>query len=162
MDLKAKIEELTGQYLDNPALFLVEVQIGGSAQMRKIMVILDGEPAVTIEECASISRRLGHELEESNIIDSPYLLEVGSPGLDQPLKLKRQYDKNIGRKLSVMLTDNSIKTGMLEQVKQDSILLQAEEKEKKSNGKPGKKILTVPVEIPFSDIKKSNVVVSFN
>ena len=61
-----------------------------------------------------------------------------------------------------MLTDNSIKTGMLEQAKQDSILLQAEEKEKKSNGKPGKKILTVPVEIPFSDIKKSNVVVSFN
>jgi hypothetical protein len=36
MDLKAKIEELTGQYLDNPALFLVEVLIGGNASMRKI------------------------------------------------------------------------------------------------------------------------------
>src|SRR4051812_14338535 len=162
MDLKAKIEELTGQYLDNPALFLVEVLIGGNANMRKIMVVLDGEPAVTIDECASLSRRLGHELEESNIIDSPYLLEVGSPGLDQPLKLKRQYEKNTGRKLSVTLADGSIKTGKLEQVKPDSILIQAEEKEKKSNGKPGKKILIVPVEIPFSDIKKSNVVVSFN
>jgi ribosome maturation factor RimP len=162
MDLKAKIEELIGQYLDNPALFLVEVQIGGSPHMRKIMVILDGEPAVTIDECASISRRLGHELEESNIIDSPYLLEVGSPGLDQPLKLRRQYEKNIGRKLSVMLADNKIKTGKLEQVNPDSISIQAEEKEIKSNGKPGKKILFIPVEIPFSDIKKANVVVSFN
>jgi ribosome maturation factor RimP len=87
---------------------------------------------------------------------------VGSPGLDQPLKLKRQYDKNVGRKLSVMLTDNSIKTGKLEQVKPESILIQAEEKEIKTNGKPGKKIVIVPVEIPFSNIKKSNVVVSFN
>jgi ribosome maturation factor RimP len=162
MDLKAKIEELTGQYLENPALFLVEVIIGGNASMRKITVILDGDPAVTIEECASISRRLGNILEEGNIIDSAYLLEVGSPGLDQPLKLKRQYDKNVGRKLSVMLTDNSIKTGKLEQVKPESIVIQAEGKEMKSNGKPGKKIVTMPVEIPFSDIKKSNVVVSFN
>ena len=162
MDLKTKIEELTGQYLDNPALFLVEVLISGNPHMKKIMVILDGDPAVTIDECASISRRLGHELEESNIVDSAYLLEVGSPGLDQPLKLKRQYNKNIGRKLSVTLADNSIKTGVLEQVKPDSILIQAEEKEKKSNGTPGKKILIVPVEIPFNDIKKSNVVVSFN
>jgi ribosome maturation factor RimP len=162
MDLKAKIEELTGQYLDNPALFLVEVLIGGNASMRKITVILDGDPAVTIDECASISRRLGHTLEEENIIDSAYLLEVTSPGLDQPLKLKRQYDKNVGRKLSVMLTDNSIKTGKLERVNPESILIQAEEKELKNNGKPGKKTVTIPVEIPFSNIKKSNVVVSFN
>jgi ribosome maturation factor RimP len=162
MDLKAKIEELTGQYLENPALFLVEVIIGGNTNMRKITVILDGDPAVSIEECASVSRRLGNILEEGNIIDSAYILEVGSPGLDQPLKLKRQYDKNVGRKLSVMLTDNSIRTGKLEQVKPASIVIQAEEKEMKSNGKPGKKIITMPVEIPFSDIKKSNVVVSFN
>ncbi|MFL5731432.1 MAG: ribosome maturation factor RimP [Cytophagaceae bacterium] len=162
MDLKAKIEELTGQFLNNPALFLVEVLIGGNSGMRKITVVLDGEPSISIEECAAVSRKLGHELEESNIIDSPYLLEVGSPGLDQPLKLKRQYQKNVGRKLSVQLADDSIKTGKLEEVTPDFIRIQAESKEVKSNGKPGKKIVTVPVEIPFSDIKKSNVVVSFN
>jgi ribosome maturation factor RimP len=162
MELRGKVEELVNKYLENPSLFIVEVIITGGGNMKKILILLDGDKGVTIAECASVSRRLGAELEELNLIDSPYLLEVSSAGLDQPLKLKRQYFKNKGRRLSIMLADESIKTGKLEEVKEDSILVTAEEKEKKSNGKPGKKIVLVPVEIPFSDIKKSSVLVSFN
>jgi ribosome maturation factor RimP len=162
MDLRGEIEELVNKYLENLSLFIVEIMISGGGNIKKIVVLLDGDEGVNIAECASVSRRLGAELEELNIINSPYLLEVSSAGLDQPLKLKRQYLKNKGRRLSIMLADDSIKTGKLEAVKEDFILINAEEKEKKSNGKPGKKIVLVPVEIPFSDIKKSNVLVSFN
>jgi ribosome maturation factor RimP len=162
MELRGKVEELVNKYLENPDLFIVEIVITGGGNMKKILILLDGDKGVTIAECASVSRRLGAELEELNIIDSPYLLEVSSAGLDQPLKLKRQYFKNKGRRLSIIMADESLRTGKLEEVKEDSILISAEEKEKKSNGKPGKKIVLVPVEIPFSDIKKSSVLVSFN
>jgi ribosome maturation factor RimP len=162
MDLRGKVEELVNKYLENPSLFIVDIIISGGGNIKKIVVLLDGDEGVTIAECASVSRRLGAELEELNIIDSPYLLEISSAGLDQPLKLKRQYYKNKGRRLEVLLADESIKTGKLEEVKEGSILLNSEEKEKKNNGKPGKKIMIVPVEIPFNDIKKSSVLVSFN
>ena len=162
MELRGKVEELVNKYLENPSLFIVEIVITGGGNMKKILILLDGDKGVTIDECASVSRRLGAELEELNLINSPYLLEVSSAGLDQPLKLKRQYFKNKGRRLSILLADESLRTGKLEEVKEDSILISAEEKEKKSNGKPGKKIVLVPVEIPFSDIKKSSVLVSFN
>jgi ribosome maturation factor RimP len=162
MDLRAKIEELVNKYLENPSLFIVEIIVSGGGNIKKIVILLDGDKGVNIAECASISRRLGAELEELNLIETPYNLEVSSAGLDQPLKLKRQYIKNKGRRLAIMLENDSIKNGKLEEVKEDSILLIAEEKEKKSNGKPGKKTVLVPVEIPFSNIKKSNVLVSFN
>lgn len=159
-NLKEKIEELVLQNLGKEDLFLVDVEMGGGPAMIKITVLVDGDKGVTVEDCARISRKISGIIEEQDLIESAYVLEVSSPGVDQPLKLKRQYRKNIGRRVSVVLADQQVKTGKLEDVKEDRILIQ-EELTEKTTGK-SKKIKLVPVEIPFSEIKKSNVLIAFN
>ena len=158
-DLAGKIEELAAQSITRESLFLVGVHLGGSPAHRKIVIWVDGDNGVSIDDCAEISRRLGGKIEEEGVIDSAYLLEVSSPGVDQPLILKRQYQKNKGRRLSVTLNDLQVKTGKLEEVKEDSIVLLEESKEKES--KKNKQTLA-PIEINFVDIKKSNVLIAFN
>jgi ribosome maturation factor RimP len=156
MELKEKIIELVNKYLPDQDFFVVDIEVGGNAGMRKISILVDSDKGITIEECSKISRSVGHEIEEKNIIDSAYLLEVSSPGVDRPLKSKREYLKNKGRKLAVTLNDSKIIEGTLEEVKDDALIIAAGIK------KPGtKKVEIKPLEIPFKEIKKSNVIVSF-
>jgi ribosome maturation factor RimP len=155
--MKEIIEDLVNKMLPDESYFIVDVLLGGSDNIRKISVLLDSDVGVNIDDCAKVSRKLGEQLEELNLVSSAYHLEVSSPGIDKPLKLKRQYQKNIGRQLSVMLKDTKIKTGTLEAVSEDKISLMVEEQDKANK----KKKNLVKEEIPFSEIKKSNVIVSF-
>ncbi len=151
MDLKEKIKELTLASLSNPAHFLVDVVVSKHKPM-KFTVILDGDSGITIDDCASVSRSVNSSLE--SLIEDQYSLEISTPGLDHPLKLKRQYEKNKGRKLKVHLTNKSIVLGALQQVEEEKIVIEAELKE-------GKKIETKAMEIPFAEIEKAFVTVSF-
>jgi len=117
------------------------------------MVILDGDNSITIDDCANLSRELSGVLEENGLAGENYLLEVSTPGLDHPLKLKRQYKKNIGRSVKVKLSDKQVE-GKLTAVTEESITLSQE------IGK-GKKMETQTVEIQFSEIEKTFVLVSF-
>ena len=158
MDIKEKIREIVNSNLQSPEHFIVDINVSGSTTVNKITVLLDGDNGITIDECARMSRMLSKELEEMNFSELPYLLEVSSPGVDKPLKLTRQYHRNIGRKLSIQLNDDNIIVGKLESIKEDGILILEEKKEK---GK-SKKVIVAPSEILFSNIKKTNVLVSFN
>src|SRR5579871_4665310 len=151
MDFKEKIKELTLASLTNPAHFLVDVVVSKHRPM-KFTVILDGDSGITIDDCANVSRAVNDSLE--SLIDDQYFLEVSTPGLDHPLKLKRQFEKNKGRKLKVHLTDKSIIQGALQQVEEEKILIETEVKE-------GKKLEKKALEIPFADIEKAFVTVSF-
>lgn len=117
------------------------------------MVVLDGDNGITIDDCAILSRELSDVLEESGMAGENYLLEVSTPGLDQPLKLKRQYKKNIGRSVRVKLSDKQVE-GKLTAINEESITLSQE------IGK-GKKREVHTVEIRFSEIEKTFVLVSF-
>ncbi len=151
MDLKEKIKELTLASLSNPAHFLVDVVVSKHKPM-KFTVILDGDNGITIDDCALVSRAVNESLE--SLVEDQYALEVSTPGLDHPLKLNRQYAKNKGRKLKVHLTNKSIVLGVLQQVEAEKIAIEAEVKE-------GKKTETKAMEIPFAEIEKAFVTVSF-
>lgn len=151
MDFKEKIKELTLESLTNPAHFLVEVVVSKHKPM-KFTVIIDGDSGITIDDCANLSRSLNDSLE--NLVDDQYSLEVSTPGLDHPLKLKRQYVKNKGRKLKIHLNNKTIVLGGLQQVEEEKIVLETEVKE-------GKRTETKAMEIPFAEIEKAFVTVSF-
>ncbi|MGC4023026.1 MAG: ribosome maturation factor RimP [Cyclobacteriaceae bacterium] len=151
MDFKEKIKELTLASLTNPTHFLVDVVVSKHRPM-KFTVILDGDSGITIDDCANVSRAVNNSLE--SLIEDQYFLEVTTPGLDHPLKLKRQFEKNKGRKLKVHRKDKSIIQGVLQHIEEEKILIEAEVKE-------GKKIETKAMEIPFADIEKAFVTVSF-
>jgi len=132
----------------------VGVQVSDSAVKQKVTVIADGDQGISIDQCATISRRLGRRIEENYGEEISYTLEVTSPGADQPLLYPRQYKRHVGRKIKVVLQDGSEKVGTLDEVTSTGIDLSEEIKEKK-------KISIQPVQINFSDIAKSTIVISF-
>jgi len=156
MKIEEKLLAIVEKHLPGDDLFIVDLIITGNSGRQKISIIVDGDKGVDIDTCALISRKVGDEIEEGNIISAAYVLEVSSPGIDQPLKLKRQYYKNIGRKISVTIEDGSQINGLLKEVSDDSIILDAEKKEKGS-----KKVTIESRQIAFTDIRKTNVLVSF-
>lgn len=154
MDLNEKIAKMAISHLADPDQFLVEVIISGSRVQKKIVVIIDGDNGVTIEDCAKLSRSLSTELDEENLIEEKYTLEVSTPGIDFPLKLKRQYKKNVGRGFKITLKDKTIIKGILKSATEESILVEVEEK-------AGKKKEVKTMDIPFDQIEKAFVQVSF-
>jgi ribosome maturation factor RimP len=137
---------------EEPLYFLVSVKIKPT---NNIKIFLDGDQGLPIEKCVYFNRKLYKMIEEAGIYpEGEFSLEVSSPGIDEPLKLTRQYQKNIGRTIQVVFTDDSIKEGVLETVAEADIIIQC------TTGK-GKKAVTEQVLIPFSNIKSTTVQIKF-
>ena len=154
MDVIEKIKDLAQTHLKDPGHFVVDV-ILSKHKPYKVTVILDGDNGITIDDCSLLSRALSEDLDNVDLIKDNYTLEVGTPGLDQPLRLKRQFAKNVGRQLKVHKKDKAIVQGLLTKADDERIFLETE-----VNGKGKKKEFT-QTEIPFSEIEKAIVMVSF-
>lgn len=125
---------------------MVNTSLKGQGGSQKLVVTLDGDRGVMIDQCASISRQLGNKIEELDLIEGKYNLEVSSAGMGSPLKLPRQYKKNQGRTLNVKLISGEEYNGKLGSSDDDGFSLETE------NG---------IVNLNFKDIDKSIVEVSF-
>lgn len=137
---------------DDSDLFLVEVKIRPT---NNIKVFIDGDQGVNIEKLVQYNRRLYKEIEESDMFpNGNFSLEVSSPGLDEPLKLHRQYLKNIGRYVEVMEKEGNKKEGKLLSVSDDGIIIE----EEKGHGKK-KEIVQQP--ILFDNIKTTKIQIKF-
>ncbi|RAU82629.1 ribosome maturation factor [Pontibacter arcticus] len=141
--------------LPDSDLFIVDISVSDSAVRPKITVLADGEQGITIAQCATISRRINKKIEEAFGEELSYTLEVSSPGVDFPLTQPQQFKRNIGRNLKLKLQEGIEKTGKLEEVTETGINLTEEIKQK------GKKATYAAIQIPFADIVKANVVISF-
>ena len=108
MELKEHITKLAQEFLPDDSYYLVEVVIKGSEARQKVLVLIDGDNGVNIDVCASISRQIGHNLEETETIAKAYTLEVSSPGVDHPLLSIRQYQGRIGKRLKITLKTGGI------------------------------------------------------
>lgn len=147
------IADWVNQILANdPAFFLVDIKI---KPVNNIRVYVDGDQGITIEKCISINRALYKTISESGLFPGDdFSLEVSSPGLDEPLKLHRQYVKNAGRSVEVIQNDGKRVEGLLKQV-EDSRIFVVEEK-----GKNKKKELVEHI-IPFDQIKTTKIQIVF-
>ncbi len=130
MDLVKAVREQAEPIIEGYNAYLVDCIVRGERGTRVVEVFIDSDTGITTELCASISRDLGTQLDANDIIPGRYRLEVSSPGLDRPLKLYRQYLKNIGRTLKVKYTIDGttvIATGKLKAVTEQSIVVEDEE-----------------------------------
>jgi len=153
MQIEKRVIELIEEKIsDRPELFLVEVKM---LPNNKLIIHVDGDEGISIQDCAAISRHVGFHLEEENTIEKAYNLEVSSPGVGEPLKLKRQYQKNIGRDLSVKLAGGDIMEGKLLSMTDTAITIEAKVKEK------GKKAQLVETSLDFDNIIETKVLISF-
>src|SRR4051812_10402221 len=147
------IESLIGELLsETPDIFLVSVRIKPT---NNIKIFLDADSGLSIEKCVKINRALYRAIEENGWYpDGNFSLEVSSPGIEEPLKMLRQYTKNIGRNVAVVLDDNSKAEGKLLQANEESIQLEY------TVGK-NKKAVTLVKDIPFGQIKQTTVQIAF-
>ena len=153
-DTKQKtIEEFVHTQLSGSEdVFLVEVKL---LPGNNILVFLDADSGVTIEKCIKVNRALYNHIEESGLFpNGDFSLEVSSPGVEEPLKLHRQYKKNIGRTIEVMLMDGTVKEGKLTTVNEDEIII-----DEKSG--QGKKAIIKTTNILFNQVKQTKVLVTF-
>ena len=109
MDLQQKIEEIAAPFLSTIDAFIVDIHIVQSEQRKVLQLFVDTDSGITIGQCTELNRKIGEALEFQNIIQNSYVLEVSSPDLTKPLKLLRQYRKNIGRQFHVRYrTDDGV------------------------------------------------------
>jgi ribosome maturation factor RimP len=154
MRVEEDIKRFAEESLSDPGLFIVDVVLSARKGPKKVLIVVDGDNGVTIDDCAEISRAVGKRLEESPVLgDESYMLEVSTPGVDQPLKMIRQYRKHIGRRMKIKLPD-AILEGKLDDVAEGTITISAE-------SGSGKKKEIKSHEIRFDDIEKAFVLISF-
>jgi ribosome maturation factor RimP len=154
VDINKTITQIANDHLKDDSFFIVDVIVKSVSDKTKILVLLDCDGGLNIDDCAQLSRNIANQLEEDELMDIAFILEVSSPGLDHPLLLKRQYMKNIGRSLKLTATDGEISTGKLLKVADSSIEFDKEIKEKK-------KVSYKTITIPFNEIEKASILVSF-
>ncbi|HEX6224416.1 MAG TPA: ribosome maturation factor RimP [Chryseolinea sp.] len=153
MESIEEIRRIITRKLADPSQFLVDVIVKGHKGPRKVLIVIDGDKGVTIDDCANLSREISKEFDDSQLFDDSYMLEVSTPGLDQPLKLARQYHKNIGRRVRVVTQQQAVE-GKLVDVGEDEIKLEQEIG-------AGKQRATTLIGLRFSEIDKTFVLVSF-
>lgn len=152
-EAQIQVEKLVETLLANESdYFLVTVKI---KPVNNIKVYLDGDNGLSIEKCAIFNRKLYKLIEEANIFPAgDFSLEVSSPGVNEPLKLHRQYVKNIGRPVLIVFNDGTQKEGKLIQVTPNDLVIE------QTTGK-GKSMQIQQLVIPFHNIKTTTVQIQF-
>lgn len=150
---KEYILSLIDEHLEGTDQFLVDMTIGTD---NKISVYLDGDTGVTIDDCVALSRAIEHNLDRE---EEDFALSVSSAGIDQPFISLRQYVKNIGRPVKVLLNDGSIKKGILQQANKSEITIA--EPKKNKNKKSKKMVAGEPIQILMADITQTKAIIIF-
>lgn len=155
MSFKEQIEALLASFLEERKdLFLVDLKISADDQ---ITVTLDGDNGVTLQDCLDASRAIEFNMDRE---EHDFALQVMSYGLSEPLALNRQYQKNIGRELDVVLTSGEKIEGELVSVDEESITLLLRYRRPKLIGK-GKEDVEEEKVIRLDEIRKALVVIKF-
>lgn len=155
MELKTRVEELLQAFLQTrPDLFLVDLKVSVASD---ITIILDGDQGVSIQDCLDASRAIEFNIDRE---EQDFSLQVMSAGLSEPLTLPRQFQKNVGRDLEILLEDTTKVQGELASVDDEKITLILRYRKPKEVGK-GKVDVEEEREIPYSEIKKALVVIKF-
>jgi ribosome maturation factor RimP len=156
MTIETQVEAIERMVEDllagDPQYFLVEVKIRPT---NNVKVFIDGDNGIPIERCATYNRQLYKMIENSSLFpNDDFSLEVSSPGLDEPLKLLRQYHKNLGRKVEVLLKDGVKTEGVLKQISDAGIVVE------ETKGKNKKKEV-FEHKFLFNDIKSTKIQIVF-
>jgi len=136
-----RIINLVEQHIQGTDIFLVEVWVKGGNTIR---IHVDRPSGISIEECVEISRFLNRNMDRE---EEDYSLEVSSPGIGVPFKVKQQYEKNVGHEIEVIQTDGTQKKGTLESMDDAGISL-----------KTHKGVFT----LSFGEIKSAREIIKFS
>lgn len=152
MALKDQISELVTPALTQAGYFLEDINIVTPGQHRIVTVIVDGESALNLDQVTVASKLVSELLDEATFMgETPFTLEVTSPGIDRPLTLPRHFAKNVTRLLKVVKSDGEVVTGRISANTDLEVTLTVTEKKTTSD-----------VVVAIADIKRATVEIEFN
>jgi len=97
-----KIKALAETLLQEEKMELADVELLREGRGWVLRLFIDKPGGVTLDDCASVSREFGDQLEVEDLIPFRYILEVSSPGLDRPLKKDQDFLRHIGNQIQVV------------------------------------------------------------
>src|SRR4051812_49413733 len=148
------IKKLAEEKLAEAGNFIVDISVKPG---NKIVVLLDNDKGVSIADCVAMSRHIEFNLDREK---DDFELNVMSPGLSEPFKILRQYQKNIGKRVDVLTKENKKLTGKLLTATEAGIVLETKSKEK-IEGKKTKQEVINNINLTFNQIKETKVVILF-
>jgi ribosome maturation factor RimP len=130
MSINEELRQIVDVVLDEMGVELVELQYNRSKRS-SVRVFVWQEGGISLDRCTEISRKLADELDSRDIIAGRYFLEVSSPGIDRPLRSKRDFERQIGRLLrTTVALEPSRETrieGRLVAVEEQHVLIETKE-----------------------------------
>ena len=154
MKFEEKFKKILSEILENhKSLFLVELVFSSK---NDIKVLLDGDEGVTLRDCTSINSEIKKKLNQD---ETNYSVEIGSCGIDYPLKMIRQFKKNISRKIEIIDLDDRKHTGTLAKVSRASFEIKWKERQPKKIGK-GKVTVAFTKNFNFGEYKKVQIILN--
>ena len=113
---------------------LVDVELAGSDRNRVVRIFVAKDGGIQLDDCVRISRTVSDEIDIIDLIPGRYRLEVSSPGIDRPLRTMRDFQRNLGREVTLHFRkperEEIAKTpvaGSIENVTDDAVTLKTTE-----------------------------------
>ena len=152
MALKDQISELVTPAVSDQGFYLEDVHVATPGSHRIVTCIVDGDTSLNLDQVTTVSRVISELLDEAAFMgETPFTLEVTSPGVDRPLTQPRHFAKNIDRLLKIIKLDGSEVTGrILSNTDQDVTLTVTVKKE------------IIEQTVSLSEIKRAVVEIEFN
>lgn len=151
MSLQDALTELLKPAVENAGFFLEQVLVTNPGNHRILTCVVDGPKPLNLDEVTVVSRLISELLDESELIDDAFTLEVTSPGVDRPLTQRRHWEKNVTRVISMSMNDGSSLTARLTELRENDATFVENIK-----GRMKTHIIVL------ADIKKANVEVEFS
>ena len=151
---KMLLEQVLTKGMEGTDLFIVDVTIGKD---NNIVVEIDSDTSVDIDECVRLTRLVESHFDRDK---EDYDLEIGSAGLTSPLKVERQYHKNIGNEVEVLTADGRKLKGVLKAVDSEGFVLTTEQKVKKE-GHKRPVVEVVDSTFRYEEIKYTKYIIQF-
>ena len=152
MALKDQISELITPALQQAGYFLEDINVVSPGNHRIVTVIVDGESALNLDQVTVASKLVSELIDEASFMgETPFTLEVTSPGIDRPLTLPRHFAKNVTRLVKITMNDGAVVTGRITSNTDADVTLTVTEKKE-----------TKEVIVALTDIKRAVVEIEFN
>lgn len=124
MNVRDRIAEAITPTIEASGAFLEDVTLVRAGKKSLLTVIVDGEESLNLDQVTEVSRNISELVEAlPEMGNTPFTLEVTSPGIDRPLTLPRHWRKNLGRLIKVTMLDGSVHEGRIGESTETSVLV---------------------------------------
>ena len=148
--IKENIVRISNEIAEKLNFFVIDINFRGDNRKKIIEVYVDAEKNIDADNLAEISREINSVIEEQDLIQQAYRLDVSTPGVDRPLKFLKQFPKHINRNFEVTYKagdETKTITGKLLFVEREELIFLSDKKE---------------ILIEFNNITTAKVIISFS